>query len=236
MWQAQDPVGIDEIIRGIDQHRENAIQFFGADPNLESDHPDFKPIRTVAKVFQFRLLYGGSAYGMYMDNTMPRYSRKKWQTIVGDYAEKYNVLTHWQGNNIDHVHKSGGWLQIQTGRLFFFDRLPNVDFNGYYYEPAKIKNYPTQGFATADITPLAMVKLKERAVQEQIKSYIILNVHDSVVWDLFEDEVEQVADLCVDVFNTLPKYLNEYFGINFNIPLTGEFEVGPNYGDMKRIR
>lgn len=56
VWQSQDPVAMREILDGVDQHRENAIVFFGANPELPNDHPEFKPIRTTAKTFTFRLL------------------------------------------------------------------------------------------------------------------------------------------------------------------------------------
>ena len=236
IWQSQDPIGIHEIMTGVDQHRENAILFFGADPDLPSDHPDFKPIRTTAKVFTFRLLYGGSAYGMYMDNTMPRFSKKRWQEIVGDFCDKYSVLTQWQLDNIAQVHKSGGWLQIPTGRWFYFPRNPQPDWNGYFYQPAAIKNYPTQGFATADVGPLATVIIRKKMKQAQVRSKMILTVHDSVVFDLYPEEQNIIADIYVESCKKLPEYISTFFKIKFDLPLSGTFEVGPNYGDMKRIK
>jgi hypothetical protein len=61
---SQDPVAIAEIVHDVDYHRDNAIKFFGADPNLPNDHPDFKPLRTTAKVFGFRLLKPLSLQGV----------------------------------------------------------------------------------------------------------------------------------------------------------------------------
>ena len=215
IWQSQDPVGIAEILGGIDQHRENAIEFFQADGSLASDDHDFKPIRTTAKVFTFRLLYGGSAFGMFMDNTMPRYSKKVWQQIVTNYQEKYAVLTAWQQKNIEEVHKTGGWLQIPSGRLFYFPRSAQPDWNGYYYEQAAIKNYPTQGFATGDISPLLMVIMRRKMDKLQLKSVMILNVHDSIVFDLYPEERDIIADLYVKTCEELPKYLKDFFWIDF---------------------
>lgn len=233
VWQSNDPVGRVEIQNGVDQHRENAITFFGADPTLDKNHEDFKPLRTIAKVFQFRLLYGGSAYGMNKDPNMPRYSLKQWQQIVEAYQEKYEVLTAWQASNITKVHDSGGWLQIPTGRLFFFEKLPEPDWNGYCYEQAQIKNYPTQGFATGDITPLFMVLVDKAMRKRKLRSKPMLQVHDSVVFDLVRDEVDVVAAIVQATFDNLPRVLKEFFGIDFDLPLRGEFEVGPDYGTLK---
>jgi len=235
-WMSQDPVAMQEIIDNVDYHRDNAIQFFGANPKLDNDHPKFKPIRTVAKVFGFRLLYGGSAYGMYMDQTMPNFSLPKWVRIVQGYYEKYQVLQQWQQDNIELVEKQGGWLQTPSGRKLVFPRLANADRDGNVYSITAIKNYPVQSFATADITPLAMVVIKKRMRQAGCQSLLFLQVHDSIVFDLVKDEVDTVADITVNTFRDLPKLMHSFWGINFNLPLGGEFEIGPNYGELKRIR
>jgi DNA polymerase-1 len=233
VFQSQDPVGIAEIMAGVDQHRENAITFFGADPTLDKNHEDFKPIRTTAKVFQFRLLYGGGAYGMAKDPTMPSYSFKEWQEIVEAYQAKYSVLTAWQQKNIDYVHGSGGWMQIPTGRLFYFKKLDKPDWNGYCYEQAQIKNYPTQGFATGDITPLAMIIIDHEMQRRKLISKIILQVHDSIVFDMVRGEVDDIADIVFTTFKNLPRLIEVVYGFNFNLPIKGEFDVGPNYGALK---
>ena len=240
-WRAaaflsQDPVAMQEIIDDVDYHRDNAIRFFGADPNLPNEDPKFKPVRTTAKVFGFRLLYGGSAYGMFMDQNMPSYGRKKWERIVAEYMEKYRVLGEWQKRNIEAVHRNGGWLQSPTGRIFHFPRLPKPDKDGNVFSPTAIKNYPVQSFATADITPLAMTVIRKRMRKAGCKSEVILQVHDSIVFDLIDDEVDTIADISVNTFKQLPQLIEQFWGFEFNLPLAGEFEVGPDYGTMKRIR
>ena len=180
--------------------------------------------------------YGGSAYGMYMDASMPRYSRTKWEQIVRDYSEKYAVLSQWQQKNIETVHNNGGWLQIPSGRIFRFARLDKAGWDGLWYPATAIKNYPSQGFATADVMPLAMTMVRKKMREQGCKSLVMLQVHDSLVSDLVSSEVDLVADIHVGVFRNLPKYLHDFFGLDFDLPLDGEYEVGPNYGSMQRIR
>lgn len=235
-FMSQDPVAMQEIIDDVDYHRDNAIKFFGADSNLDNDHPDFKPIRTTAKVFGFRLLYGGSAYGMYMDQNMPNFPRKRWEEIVSGYYEKYQRLEQWQSENIRQVHDNQGWLQNPSGRILTFSRFDRPNFKGLMYSDTAIKNYPVQSFATADITPLAMTVIRRKMRRLALKSVIMLQVHDSIVFDLVEDEVDTVADITVRTFEALPQLIESFWGVPFNVPLTGEFEVGPNYGELHTIR
>ena len=229
-WRAaahmsQDPVMLAEIAAGIDPHRENAIHVFGADPATEGTK-EFKQIRTIAKIVTFRLLYGGGAFGFWIDSKMPNYSKKKWEGIVNKFYAKYRVLKQWQEDNISTVYKNGGWLQNPTGRIFWFSK----DSKGY--DIRQIKNYPVQSLATADIMKLAMCIIYKKFVAAGYKSKIITQVHDSLIFDAIRSEVLSIAKLCTQVMNDLPKYVKQIWGIDFNVPLGGEIELGENYGHM----
>jgi DNA polymerase-1 len=93
-----------------------------------------------------------------------------------------------------------------------------------------------QGTAGADILPLAAVIIQRAFKRLGLKSFFILTVHDSIVIDIVKEEVDIIADLIMNVFTNLPKYIKQYFGINWIVNLTGEIEVGPNYGTLKQIR
>jgi DNA polymerase-1 len=227
-FMCQDPVMIKEILSGIDQHSENAINILGAKPGAKN----FDELRTVAKIVTFRLIYGGSAYGFYMDPKMPNYSRKKWNKIVEDFYDKYEGLGLWQNDCILEVTANGGWLKNPTGREFHF----NEKFDGGYKE-AQIKNFPVQSLATADIMPLAMcIIYKKLYVEMKVKSVCIGQVHDSLVFDAVKDEMRLIAKTCIKVFEDLPMYIEKVFGFNFNLPLTGDAEWGTNYGAMKKFK
>jgi len=229
-WRAaaflsQDPVMLDEIYNGFDPHRDNAIHIFGADP----DNADFDHIRTIAKICSFRLLYGGAAYGFYLDAKMPNYSLKRWKEIVELFYEKYPVLKKWQDENIRAVYKNEGTLKLFTGRQFRIES----DEGGYFER--QIKNFPVQALATADIMPLAMTVIFRRYKKMHLKSKIIAQVHDSLIWDVVEDEIEVVAQLCINVFKSLPNLIERFWGVKFNVPLTGEIEIGPDYGHLVKL-
>lgn len=221
---SQDPVMLDEIYKGFDPHRDNAIKIFRAVP----DEYDFSAVRTTAKIVSFRLLYGGSAFGFYADPKMPNYSKQKWEDIVDRFYEKYAGLKQWQEENISQVYKSGGILKNPTGREFAFKII------GGGYDVRQIKNYPVQSLATADIMPLAMSIIYKQYQALELKSLIIAQVHDSLIFDVPKDELKIVAKLCTSVFERLPHYIKALWGFEFNVPLGGEIEYGPNYGHLEK--
>lgn len=233
-WLSQDPVAMKEIIENLDYHRDNAIQFFGADPDLDNGHPDFKPLRTTAKVFGFRLLYGGSAYGMWIDQTMPDYKRAKWDKIVEDYYIKYEVLKGWQNRNIDQVYKNGGFLRTPSGRLLTFPELP-PNYKGELYSATCIKNYPVQSLSM-DVVAMAMIQIKRKMVAAGLDALMICQVHDSIVFDAPKAEVQALANICVETFEDLPRLLSLYWNVDWNVPLTGDVEAGPSYGEVSEIK
>lgn len=224
---SQDPIAMQEIRDGIDAHLDNAVRFFG-DAKFRQD----------AKIMTFRLLYGGTAYSFFMDPLMPNFTLAKWNKIVNDYYRKYHVLKAWQERNIAEVSANGGWYRSQFGRIYRFPLTPmskmvggnRVFFDGY--KPTKIKNYEVQGTATGDIVPFSMFVIKQRMAGQFPRTKWIGQVHDSILFDTCKDEVRALADLVIGAFEDLPGLIKQFWGIDFNLPLTGDFEAGPNYGEQ----
>jgi DNA polymerase I-like protein with 3'-5' exonuclease and polymerase domains len=224
-WLSQDPVAMKEIIEGIDCHADNAIKFFG----------DIK-YRQDAKIMTFRLLYGGSAYAFWIDPKMPNFTKGKWDEIVRQYNIKYRVLCAWQERNIQQVPRDKGFLYSPTGRIYRIPMEPHKKYpNTMVYKDTCIKNYPVQGTATGDIVPLAMNLIYDRIMADPMK-YVSSNwmgqVHDSVIFDTMPHEVKQLAFTTIQVFEELPVIISDMWDVDFNLPMTGECEWGPDYGTM----
>jgi len=220
---SQDPIAMNEIISGIDAHADNATRFFG----------DIK-FRQDAKIMTFRLLYGGTAYSFFMDPLMPNFSLKRWTKIVQDYYSKYHVLAAWQETNIQKVNANGGWYVSQFGRLYNFP-LSMIKKNGITYEgykPTQIKNYEVQGTATGDIMPFTMYVVKQRMADNFPRSKWIGQIHDAILFDTVKAEIERLSDLVIQTFEDLPILIEKFWKFEFNVPLTGDMEFGPNYGLM----
>lgn len=228
---SRDPVMLHELDTGLDIHADNAIRFFGAG-QYERGSKEFKKVRTAAKTMSFRLLYGGSAEGFYRDQRMPDYSLKRWREIVNAFYAKYQGLKRWQDENAQ-IAAARGYLRNPSGRVLTFDEevrngIESVDVK-------QVKNYPVQS-ASSDIMYLGMVKFIERVVELGLKANLILQVHDSMVWDCPVEEAEVLCREGIKLFRSLPQLAKEYFGWDIVVPLTGDCEVGYDYGNTKEIK
>ena len=96
----------------------------------------------------------------------------------------------------------------------------------------KIKNYPVQGFATADIVPMATIALDKLYKEKQLKSLIINEVHDSIVTDTYPGEEEMVAKLNIKAMTGVVNTLRSDFNYKFLVPLKVEVKNGANWLDM----
>jgi DNA polymerase I-like protein with 3'-5' exonuclease and polymerase domains len=220
---SQDAVMMAEFINGEDLHS-NAVTNIMMMPLTKLN-------RYYAKVFNFRMIYGGTEYGFHKDPNMPSFGLKKWRQTVQNFYAKYKGLERWQQANIAHVINGNGTLILPTGRRYKF----GLGINGKYNE-RQIKNYPVQGLAGGDILPLCAVIIWDAMRKRGLKSQPILTVHDSIGFDVYKNEVDELADLCIDVFTNLPKFIKQYWGFDWQVPLTGEVEIGDNYGNQTRIR
>ncbi len=217
---------IREIRGGLDAHADNAIRFFGADPNAR-DSKEFKELRTTAKVMTFRLLYGGSATGFYKDQSMPNFSKNKWKQIVDAFYEKYKGLAAWQQGNVN-ITAMQGYLRNPSGRVLTFSMRNSRD-GGQEWDSKQIYNYPVQS-CSADIMYLAMREVMREVKALSLDCDLVLQVHDSMVFDCNPKDAHKLCEIGIDVFENLPQLAKEYFNWDITVPLTGDAEIGRTYG------
>ena len=90
-----------------------------------------------------------------------------------------------------------------------------------------------QSFATADIVPLVLMKIDERL--STCKSCIVNTVHDSIVIDVHPEEQDQVLFIIKSINNDMKTIIDNYYGIDFNVPLLLEAKIGDNWLDTKDV-
>lgn len=219
-WLSQDKIMMDEILKGRDAHLANAIAFFG-DGKFRQD----------TKIFNFRMIYGGSAFSFFMDTKMPNFSKKKWVGIVNQFYSKYAGLKDRQDEWFKELNNTGQIIN-PTGRILKPQMRLQRDGSMGYHRPQAC-NYPVQSIS-ADIIYLAMVVTRRRMAAMGLKTPMILQVHDSIVFDYIESEKKALAKLCLEVFDELPTLIKKYFGLDWNVPLSGDIEVGPDYGTQSK--
>ena len=207
VFLAQDKQGMEDIKNKIDVHQYTA-DVIGVS-------------RQDAKAHTFKPLYGGTTG----TDEEKRYYKK--------FAEKYKDITAWHGRLQTEAIELKR-LKLPTGREYLFPYAERMPWGGSSYS-TQIKNYPVQGFATADIVPLACIKIYELMKEQKVKSLLINTVHDSIVADVYPDEEAVMGKIFKQGTASVIPALKKYYGINFNIPLDTEVKLGYNWLDIKEV-
>tara|TARA_R110000822_G_scaffold122279_4_gene256368 strand:- start:88 stop:819 length:732 start_codon:yes stop_codon:yes gene_type:complete len=226
-YLSQDEVLMKELIDGVDIHSRNQ-KMLGL--------PEGKDGRLVAKIFVFRLMYGGGAWGYANDPAFSWISSKGqfWQDKIDDYYSKYKGFAKWHNTIVVKASREGK-LVMPTGRVYHFPLTRNKITNELEVPERAIKNYPVQGLG-ADVMSVARVSFFKRWKDiGDIKGVLCNTVHDSIVCDIQSSEVARVRDLCHSVFSDLPDNFGRVFGKRFNLPLCCEVLGGDNMTDMEEI-
>lgn len=222
-WLAQDPIGMEEIIDEIDVHSRNQDRFG-------------LPERVIAKIFVFRLIYGGTEFSYANDPNFMGVSRsqKFWKEVIEKFYDKYKGIAKQHARWVSEATSSGR-LIMPTGREYLFTPFPDSR-GGLKWPRTKILNYPVQGLA-ADLISIARVSLRRRldvldfSVRSNIK--LVSTVHDSIVADVSDrDLLGTVSQIVERVFADLPTNFERIWGVPFNLPLRCEISWGSNLKDL----
>ena len=219
---SKDGIALEEISEGQDAHQNN----------LET----FKlPSRLIAKKFLFRLIYGGTAFAYATDSEFSDVSTSTrfWERVIEKAYEKYKGLADWHTRLVQTVIEKGSLL-MPTGRIYTY--WPFKKPNGELKWPrTTILNYPVQGTG-ADIMALYRVLLFGECRRRGIDATFISTVHDSVVADMPDEEVNAYVQCAFDVARKIPEQLLKIFNFEYPIPFRVEIGVGTDYNNLTEVR
>jgi DNA polymerase-1 len=211
---ANDPQGVKDVEDKVDAHTRTAkILYTTEQPNKDQ--------RQDAKPHTFKPLYGGSS------GTDAEQAYYKW------FKQHYRDIGKWQDTNIATVLKTGK-LALPSGREYAFPGTRRTR-SGYVTNTTQICNYPVQGFATADIVPIAIIGVYNELYSRNLNSKLILTVHDSIEFDVYPSERDSVVGLINDVFGRLGDVLNARYGISLSVPMGWEIKSGSDWLNGKEI-
>jgi DNA polymerase I-like protein with 3'-5' exonuclease and polymerase domains len=229
VWFAQDPVGMDEILKGVDQHAVN-------------QHTFGLPERRIAKIFVFRLIYGGSKWAYALDPDFNWISKdpKYWQGVIDKFYEKYKGISRQHASWVREATTTGK-LVMPTGRVYRFDPYPSRR-GGLEWPRTQILNYPVQGTGH-DIVTIARVSLFKRIKAHEFLAdsvRFVSTVHDSIVMDVsfHEDSLGfyELVPIIHGVFRDIPENFNRLFGVKLNLPIQAEIQYGNNLLDKIDVK
>jgi DNA polymerase I-like protein with 3'-5' exonuclease and polymerase domains len=225
-YLSQDQVLMDEIISRADIHSNNQARFKLPTGDLG---------RLIAKIFVFRLVYGGSAYSYANDPdfTAVSSSEKYWQKVIDEFYSKYQGIHAWHTKILQEVTVNKR-LIMPTGRTYDFE--PKVNYRGELKWPeTTIKNYPVQGLG-ADLMNIVRVDFANRFWNSGMEGKLRSTVHDSIVVDAPKKNVDNIVQMMYDTFTDVPKNFKKVFGVEYNLPLFCECKVGSDLKNLEKVK
>lgn len=211
---AEDDVLINAFKNNLDIHALTASQVYNT-PFEEVTSAQ----RNSAKAVNFGIIYGISGYSLSEDLGI---SKKEADRYINEYFEKYPQVKKYLDNSIDFARKKGYARTIFNRRRMIPEIMTQNFFERAFGERVAM-NMPVQGSA-ADIIKIAMVKVHKRLKDENLKSRIILQVHDELLLEVKKDECDTVrAILKEEMENCAP----------LSTPLLVDIHEGENWYEAK---
>jgi DNA polymerase-1 len=222
-WLSKDSVMYKELLEGLDMHSNN-MQLFGL------------PSRLIAKIFMFRLMYGGTEYSYAQDPDFASVSSspKYWKKVIDAFYSKYKGFADWHTKIVQEVTLTSKLRIPGTGREFSFKQYPNR-IGGMDWPITQIKNYPVQGTG-ADLMAIARLQVAQDWKRAGLTGVRISSVHDSIVADVPDIEVKAACKLMLNSFEKVPRVFEKAYGIPYDLPFKGECSYGPNLCDMEDFK
>lgn len=171
--------------------------------------------RSNAKAVNFGIVYGMSAFGLSQDLSI---SRKEATEYINQYFETYPKVKKYL-DNIVAFAKEKGYVKTLFGRKRPIPELKSSNFMQKSFGERIAMNSPIQGTA-ADIMKIAMINVDKRLQQENMKSRIVLQVHDELLVETYKDEVDKVSEILSQEMSN---------AANLSVNLDVDVNVGDNW-------
>lgn len=195
---------------GIDVHAATASKIFNIDYSSVTPYQ-----RRIAKTANFGIMYGISAFGLAQRLHIARGEANK---LIDDYFKAFPSIKTYISNTIETAREKG-YVETLFGRRRYLPDLKSKNANVRSLAERNAVNAPIQGSA-ADIIKLAMIGVDKRINEAGLKSKMVLQVHDELVFDAIGTEVEALKRLVTDEMENV---------VSLSIPLTVECNYGQNW-------
>ncbi len=210
---SEDAVLVEAFRRGEDIHSRTAQEVFGVGPMAQT--PEH---RRVAKVINFGVIYGLSAFGLAQQLGI---DTKEASKFINAYFERYSGVKKYLDAQIAETRKAG-FTRSLFGRTRQIPEINSPQPNLRSFAERTAMNTPMQG-AAADLIKLAMIEL-DRRLAGDFESRMILQVHDELLFEAPEKELPRLTKLVKEVMEGVHK---------LRVPLVVDTKAGPNWRDMK---
>jgi DNA polymerase-1 len=210
---SHDPLLVEAYRRGDDIHTLTASQVFGVPPLMvTADH------RRQAKVVNFGIVYGLSPFGLSQNLGIEPAEAKQ---FIANYFEKYKGVRTFIDKTLEQARRD---LKVKTlhGRIRPIPDINSKNANQRGFAERTAVNTPLQGTA-ADLIKVAMIRIDKALRECDLKSRMTLQVHDELVFEVPEKEVESMQSVVREQMEKVHALA---------VPLLVEMGVGPNWRDL----
>ncbi len=211
---SQDPNLIAAFRQDVDIHAATAAQLFSVAPAQVT-----AAMRRLAKTVNFGVIYGMSDYGLEQATEL---SRQEAAQFITAYFEKYPGIKGYLELTKAEARRSG-YVQTILGRR---RHIPEINAANRQVRVAAERmaiNMPVQG-TSADIIKVAMINLDREISRQKLRSKMILQVHDELIFEVPQEETEIMRELVPEVMTT---------ALALSVPLKVDIKTGRNWGEME---
>ncbi|MQF68814.1 DNA polymerase I [SAR202 cluster bacterium AD-804-J14_MRT_500m] len=215
---SEDSGLVDAFLNGEDIHSSTAAMMF--EVPIEKVTPDH---RRIAKVLNFGVIYGLSAYGIAQQT---EFSPDDGRHFIETYFAKYPGIQEYIKETKAAVSRNG-YVETLLGRRRYIPEIESSNVNVRQAGERMAINMPVQGTA-ADIMKLAMIRVHRRIEESGLQSKMLLQVHDELMFEASDDEFAIVQDIALE------EMANALHGFaEMIVPLKVDVKSGYNWGDMR---
>ena len=205
---------IDAFKNDLDIHSKTASDIFKVDQSLVT-----KEMRRIAKAVNFGIIYGISSFGLSENLNI---SNKDAKEFIDTYLKTYPGIKEYMDKTIKQAYDCG-YAKTLFNRKRNIDELKNTNYMIRQSGERMALNTPIQG-TSADIIKKAMVEIHKEIKEKNLKSKLIIQVHDELVFDCLKVEQEEITNIMKNIMENICK---------LNVPLKIDIEHGNNWYEAK---
>ncbi|RAP33836.1 DNA polymerase I [Candidatus Marinamargulisbacteria bacterium SCGC AG-410-N11] len=214
---SKDKNMIEAFCNNEDIHRSTASIIFQCDKNDVDPEQRYR-----AKAVNFGILYGISAFGLSENIGITKLAAKE---MIENYYNNFPSIKQFMAETVEYA-KENGYVKTEFGRIREIPDIKSNNVSKRNFAERTAINTRVQG-TSADIMKKAMINVLSSIKDAQLKSKMIIQVHDELVFDVPNDELDQLIRIAKDEMERIVNYL---------VPLKTDVEVGPNWKDLKNYK
>lgn len=213
---SQDKNLMEVFQKGEDIHTRTAAEILDKKPEEVT-----KDDRRIAKMVNFGIMYGISPFGL---SRQLKIDREEAKQIIDKYFEEFSGVKTWLEKTLSDAYAKG-YVETLGGFRRYLIELKQGNYRVRAAGERQAINAPVQGTA-ADIIKAAMIRLDSEFRTQKLQTKMILQVHDELVFEVPDTELEKVTPIIKDLMEN---------SFKLSIPVTVEMKIGQNWGQMKPI-